>query len=246
MALFNQNGSLLDILFGSQDQGAGKTLASQANIDQADLAKIAAVGLPLLLSALNRNNQSKEGLDSFTEALGNHRNQEAQSVEELAQKADPKDGEKILGHAFKDQDSVADRLARSLNMNPNTVKMGLAILAPMVLKYLADRQSGPSMDQSQVEQDTKSAEDELLEAIRKYANSQNNQTSQGQASQPTQADQNNQAPATNQDGGLGGIIGDVLDRLQNNQASAQPDQTQASNQEEDRGGLVGRIIRAFF
>lgn len=55
MGLFDNVGTLLD-LFVDNDQAAEKeTLAKRADVSKSDFGKVAAVGLPAILQALQRN-----------------------------------------------------------------------------------------------------------------------------------------------------------------------------------------------
>ncbi|WP_338486805.1 hypothetical protein [Ruoffia tabacinasalis] len=56
MSLFNDIGNLMGTLMQPDQHEEGKNLASKAGVDTNDFAKIASIGLPLLLQGMNRNN----------------------------------------------------------------------------------------------------------------------------------------------------------------------------------------------
>lgn len=158
MGLFDNVGTLLD-LFVDNDQAAEKeTLAKRAEVSTSDFGKIAAVGLPAILQALQRNSADEKGLASLEAALGKHQDvSKYSSVNQVAEQVDPEDGDKILGHVFNDKSSIIDRIAHSVGMSPAAVKRVLVLLAPVVLKYLADRKNEKKLDPKGLQKETEVA-----------------------------------------------------------------------------------------
>ncbi|MGX7092901.1 DUF937 domain-containing protein [Hutsoniella sourekii] len=157
MALFDQIGSLVDMFTqANQTQQDSQVLANRAGVDIKDLSKIAALGLPAILQGLNRNNQSQEGLDAFNQALNQHEQDidRYSSSNDLANQVDEQDGDKILGHVFNDKQSIIDRIADTLGIEPAAVKRVLILLAPIVLKYLADQKRQGQLDADGVQKQT--------------------------------------------------------------------------------------------
>ena len=158
MGLFDNVGTLLD-LFVDNDQAAEKeTLAKRADVSKSDFGKVAAVGLPAILQALQRNSADEKGLASLEAALTKHQDVSTySSVNQVAEQVDPEDGDKILGHVFNDKGSIIDRIARSVGMSPAAVKRVLVLLAPVVLKYLADRKNDKKLDTAGLQKETQAA-----------------------------------------------------------------------------------------
>lgn len=166
MGLFDNVGSLLD-LFVDNDQAAEKqTLAKRADVSATDFGKVAAVGLPAILKALQRNSADEKGLESLNEALTKHQDvKQYQSVNQVAEHVDPEDGDKILGHVFNDKGSIIDRIADSVGMSPAAVKRVLVLLAPVVLKYLADMKSEKHLDKAGLQKETQATAKKVTKSL---------------------------------------------------------------------------------
>ena len=168
MALLNDLGSLVG-MFMQPDQQDNKQLANRAGVDSGDFSKIASLGLPLLLQGINKNNQSKEGLASFNQALNQHQTRNNyDSLGQYAQNVDTNDGEKIVNHVFNNQGDVNSGLADRLGVSPQTVQRTLAVLAPLVLKYLADRKKEQNLDPQAVQNETQNATTQVAQQVREY------------------------------------------------------------------------------
>ncbi|MGX7106486.1 DUF937 domain-containing protein [Hutsoniella sourekii] len=204
MALFDQIGSLVDMFTqGNQTQQDSQVLANRAGVDIKDLSKIAALGLPAILQGLNRNNQSQEGLDAFNQALNQHEQDidRYSSSNDLANKVDEQDGDKILGHVFNDKQSIIDRIADTLGLEPAAVKRVLILLAPIVLKYLADQKRQGQLDADGVQKQT--------ERLARQTSQQVEQDS----SILEQIFGSNPAKQTTNDSQSGGLLGSIFDLI---------------------------------
>lgn len=191
MALFNDLGSLAG-LFMQPNKTENKQLANRAGVDTNDFSKIATLALPLLLQGINKNNQSKEGLESFNQALTQHQTRNNyDSLDQFAQNVDTNDGDKIVNHVFSNNQSstVTSGLADRLGVSPQTVQRTLAVLAPLVLKYLADRKRENNLDAQAVQNETQNATTQVAKQVRDL-----NTT----------------------DGGSGGLLGGLLGGLMSN------------------------------
>lgn len=168
MALLNNLGSLVGIFMGPGENEESKQLANRAGVDTNDFSKIAALGLPLLLQGMNRNNQDPAGLVSFDQALKQHQTRNNyDSLGQFAQNIDTNDGDKIVNHVFNDnKSSVSSGLADRLGVSPETVQRTLAILAPIVLKYLADRKREDNLDAQAVQNETENVTHEVAQQVR--------------------------------------------------------------------------------
>lgn len=176
MALFNDLGSLAG-LFMQPDKNENKQLANRAGVDTNDFSKIATLALPLLLQGINKNNQSKEGLESFNQALKQHQTRNNyDSLDQFAQNVDTSDGDKIVNHVFSNNQSstVTSGLADRLGVSPQTVQRTLAVLAPLVLKYLADRKQENNLDAKAIQNETQNATTQVAKQVRKLNASEDN------------------------------------------------------------------------
>ncbi len=156
MSLFNNMGSLMEVLMQPNQHEESQQLANRAGVDTNDFAKIASIGLPLILQGMNRNNQSQSGLDSFTQALNQHQTRNNyDSLSQFSRNVDPVDGDKIVGHVFNEEkNSVNHSVADRLGVSPEMVQKTLAILAPLAIKYLAERKQQQNLDAQGVQQET--------------------------------------------------------------------------------------------
>lgn len=176
MALFNDLGSLAG-LFMQPNKTENKQLASRAGVDTNDFSKIATLALPLLLQGMNKNNQSEDGLASFNQALTQHQTRNNyDSLDQFAQNVDTDDGNKIVNNVFSNNQSstVTSGLADRLGVSPQTVQRTLAVLAPLVLKYLADRKRENNLDAQAVQNETQNATTQVAQRVREMNTSGNN------------------------------------------------------------------------
>ena len=147
MGLFDNVGNLVDLLLQDDQRPETRTLANRAEVDTSDFSKIAALGLPAILQGISRNTQDDVGLDSFNQALNRHQDVgNYQSIDQLTQAVDSQDGDKILGHVFNNKQSLFDRISKSAGVSNSSVQRVLTLLAPIVLKYLADRKNTHQLD----------------------------------------------------------------------------------------------------
>ncbi len=156
MSLFDNIGSLMTTLMQPDQHEESQQLANRAGVDKSDFAKIASVGLPLILQGMNRNNQDPQGLESFNQALNQHQERNNyQSFNEFSKNVDAQEGDKILNHVFSNEkEEVNNSLANQLGINSDTVKKTLAVLAPIAIKYLADRKREQNLDPQGIQRET--------------------------------------------------------------------------------------------
>lgn len=170
MSLFNNIGSLMSTLMQPEQHEESQNLAKKAGIDTNDFAKIASIGLPLILQGMNRNNESQQGLDSLNQALNQHQERNNyDSFNQFSKNVDSQDGDKIVGHVFNaEKEDVNNSLADRLNVSPDTVRKTLAILAPIAIKYLADQKRQKNLDAQGVQRETQKLTQEAAMQARDY------------------------------------------------------------------------------
>jgi len=198
MALLNNMSSLIGMLMQPDQNEESKQLANRAGVDTNDFAKIASIGLPLLLQGINRNNQSQTGLESFNQALNQHQTRNNyDSLNQFAQNVDVDDGGKIVNHVLSgNQENVNASLSNRLGVSPQTVQRTLAVLAPLVLKYLADQKQKNNLGPTEIKNETQNATQEVAQQVRNY-----NQTDQSS----------------------GGLLGSLLNSFGNNDQTNEKD-----------------------
>ncbi|MBG9979885.1 DUF937 domain-containing protein [Facklamia sp. DSM 111018] len=212
MALFD-NVNLMELLLSGSQVQSNKNLADKAGLDMADFGRIAAVGLPAILSAINKNNQSDRGLESFDQALNKHEDvKQYDSLDQLTQNVDPQDGDKILGHVFADkQTNIIDRIADTLGLTPEAVKRALIVIAPLVLKYLADRKDTKQLDRDGIQKETKNSVEEINSSLRNYQKKA--PSNEGGSILDSIFGQNQAQSSNTQQNSNGGLLDNILDLL---------------------------------
>lgn len=154
MGLFDTAGSLIDI-FTQNSNDDLSAISNRASVDTNQASSIIGVALPLILKAINQNTQSEEGLISFDNALRQHENDtNFDSVADYAQKADAEDGDKMLGHLFNNKTGIIDKIADTLGLTPEAVRNVLVIVAPLLIKYLADMKKNKQLSAEDIRQQT--------------------------------------------------------------------------------------------
>lgn len=154
MGLFDNAGNLFD-MFVSGNNREQETLANRAGVDQSEFSKIASVGLPMILQRINRNTNEESGNDSFNAALKQHEDFDRySSINDLSANVDPQDGQKILDHIFGNKDNVVNEISNKRGTSSQSVISVLSVLAPVVMKYFADRKKTNNLDNRGLQNET--------------------------------------------------------------------------------------------
>lgn len=115
-------------------------IAAELGVTPEQAEAAARQALPALLGGMAANAEDPSGADSLADALDQH--DPLRGKVDLGG-VDTADGDKIVKHVFGDsRDEVAARLAgtsQAAGLDSDLVKRLLAILAPIVLSYLAGR-----------------------------------------------------------------------------------------------------------
>lgn len=154
MGLFDNAGNLFD-MFVSGNNREQETLANRAGVDQSEFSKIASVGLPMILQRINHNTNEESGNDSFNAALKQHEDFDRySSINDLSANVDPQDGQKILDHIFGNKDNVVNEISNKRGTSSQSVISVLSVLAPVVMKYFADRKKTNNLDNRGLQNET--------------------------------------------------------------------------------------------
>lgn len=167
MALMDNIGSLVGALMQPDQNQEGQELAKRADVDSNNFSKIASLGLPLLLQGINRNTQDSSGLESFNQALNQHQERNNyDSLSQFAQNVDTQDGDKILNHVLSgEKEEVSSGLANRLGVDGQSVTRVLAILAPIVMKYLADQKREKNLGAQDVHHENQNVLQEVIRQV---------------------------------------------------------------------------------
>ena len=144
------NASLAASLFQQLQQGQGlQQVSQQLGIEPAQASSAVGAALPLLLGAMGRNAQQPEGADALLGALQRDHAPAAGGGFDLGGLlgsvlggggGNATNGAGILGHVFGgNSDRAAQGLSQATGLDSSKTSQLLAILAPIVMSYLAQR-----------------------------------------------------------------------------------------------------------
>jgi len=144
------NTSLAASLFQQLQQGQGlQQVSQQLGIEPAQASSAVGAALPLLLGAMGRNAQQPEGADALLGALQRDHAPAAGGGFDLGGLlgsvlggggGNATNGAGILGHVFGgNSDRAAQGLSQATGLDSSKTSQLLAILAPIVMSYLAQR-----------------------------------------------------------------------------------------------------------
>ncbi|MBZ6527882.1 DUF937 domain-containing protein [Aerococcaceae bacterium DSM 111021] len=169
MSLFDNATNLFDMFVSNDKSEEQETLANRAGLSTSDFSKIAALGLPAILQGINRNTNDEAGSESFNSALKQHEDVEQySSINQLSSTVDTNDGDNILSHVFGNKDGVVNRISNTVGLSSGSVKKVLVLLAPIVMKYFADRKKKNNLDKTGVQQETGNVIGQLTESVQSY------------------------------------------------------------------------------
>jgi hypothetical protein len=114
-------------------------VASSLGIDERQVAPALQVALPALITAIQRNASSADGLSSLTRALDRDRDGSVlEDISGFLAGGGSADGARILGHILGDrQEPVASAVGRGTGLDAASVTRLLSIAAPLVLGALS-------------------------------------------------------------------------------------------------------------
>ena len=180
MGLFDQATNLFDMFVSNDQSEEQKTLANRAGLSSSDFSKVAALGLPAILQGINRNTNDEAGNEAFNSALKQHEDvDQYQSIKQLSSDVDTQDGDNILGHIFGNKDGVTNRISNTVGLSSADVKKVLVLLAPIVMKYFADRKKEKNLDNTGVQQETGSILGQLSNSVKSYSKNNSNSFDMG-------------------------------------------------------------------
>lgn len=144
------NASLAASLFQQLQQGQGlQQVSQQLGIEPAQASSAVGAALPLLLGTMGRNAQQPEGADALLGALQRDHAPAAGGGFDLGGLlgsvlggggGNATNGAGILGHVFGgNSDRAAQGLSQATGLDSSKTSQLLAILAPIVMSYLAQR-----------------------------------------------------------------------------------------------------------
>ncbi len=142
--------TMIDEIMGSLASSGGLgQMSRQVGVGESDVSSVVAGALPALLGALNRNTNSASGATDLLSALD--RDHDGSVMDDLAgflggaSAADS--GGAILGHALGGRQArVENALSRTSGVDAASVGRIMAMLAPIVMGYLAKQRRAQNLD----------------------------------------------------------------------------------------------------
>lgn len=150
--------AIVDSILSSLNSAELSEFAEKLGVDHEKMYAAIKDVIPTLLTGLHANIQSDDGATALSSALNAHR--EANPLGNLDDLISGQLGTGIVGHILGgNAGNVAGAIARKNGLDVGTVQKLLAIVAPLVMSFLAkDVASGASLRES-VESETATAHD---------------------------------------------------------------------------------------
>ena len=109
--------------------------------------KVAQLGLPTLMEAMNRNSNDKKGAESLSSALDSHKGVDLSNIVGFLSSVDTKDGSKIVGHVLGDKNTqIQKSIAKKTGLNVSQIGGLLVKFAPLLLSFLGNKKEEENLD----------------------------------------------------------------------------------------------------
>ncbi len=116
-------------------------ISKRTRVKTADVAKVLSEGIPSMISGMMNNASTDAGADSLSAALSDHSKDSTDDIAGFLKSADLKDGKKILGHIFgEDQAATVAGISKASGVSKGKATSILAIVAPLLLSILGTQQ----------------------------------------------------------------------------------------------------------
>lgn len=133
-------GGLLSSLTGGE---VVEKTASNLGVEKSQAQSALATALPVLLEALNRNTNTKEGEVSLENALKKHDGSVFNNLGGYLNNPDTNDGSKILDHILGGKrGQIENRVGQASGLSAGNVSGLLSSIAPLLLGYLGKNAGG--------------------------------------------------------------------------------------------------------
>ncbi len=130
--------NLLQLLLGTLTSNSSvNTVSKKTGVNSKLTSTLLMAAIPVLISYLTKNAQSKAGAQSLAGALAQHTS--TATTENQIANADVTDGSKIIAHILgNDQSKVVSNLAQETGMTADQVNSTLSTIAPYLLSSLSN------------------------------------------------------------------------------------------------------------
>lgn len=113
-----------------------ETMGHKVGADAGQVEKLASIGIPALLAAMEKNAKDERGAQGLNLALEAHADDPMDDLMGFLQGVDTDDGQKILQHVFTKPAAVENRLSQETGLQASQVSGLLSQLAPLLLSAL--------------------------------------------------------------------------------------------------------------
>ena len=125
--------------------GGLSAIGKRLKVKQSDIAQVLSNGIPSMLAGMKENVSTEEGEASLAQALKDHSKDDFSDIKSFLASADLKDGKKILGHIFGDnQEDTVGEISKATGVSKATTSSILSIIAPLLLSSLGNQQQSQS------------------------------------------------------------------------------------------------------
>ncbi len=116
-------------------------ISKRSRVKSADVAKVLSEGIPSMISGMMNNASTDAGAESLSAALSDHSKDSTDDIAAFLKGADLKDGKKILGHVFgEDQAATVAGISKASGVSKGKATNILAMVAPLLLSLLGTQQ----------------------------------------------------------------------------------------------------------
>lgn len=138
-----------------QDPKVMEEMTRKANVSEEDVRRVASLGIPTLIAAMNQNAQDEQGAVNLSRALDAHADDNPYEPVGFLDRflGGGGEGERMVDHIFTGNGAqVESSMAARTGMQPDTIKRILSMLAPLVLAHMASKWSKNQKVQQQQQQ----------------------------------------------------------------------------------------------
>ncbi len=122
-------------------------LGKSVGAKPAQVKKVAQLGLPTLMEAMNRNTNDTKGAESLSSALDSHKGVDLSDVAGFLNNVDTNDGSKIVGHVLGDKNTqIQKSIAKKTGLNVSQIGSLLIKFAPLLLSFLGNKKEEENLD----------------------------------------------------------------------------------------------------
>lgn len=116
-----------------------ETIGKKSNTSPEKASTVIMAAVPMLISEMKKNAETKEGASKLSDALDTHAMDDISDLSGFLENVDIEDGAKILNHIMgsqSDTEKVEKNLAAKTGLNKSQVAEILSLAAPLLLSYL--------------------------------------------------------------------------------------------------------------